>query len=293
MLMKRTIGEHVFDFVNVAFMLFLSFITLYPFLYVLFASLSDPAQIAQSRGMLFYPIGFNLEAYKLVFLNPMISLGYLNTLFYVVVGTALNILMTSFGAYALSRKNVMWKNPVMFMIVFTMFFNGGLIPSYILVGKLGMLDTRWALILPVAVSAFNLIIMRTAFQGVPASLEESARIDGANDFTILFRVIYPLSLPVIAVMILFYGVGHWNAWFNAMIYLRTRELFPLQLILREILIINSTDSMLTGVGGMDKMPISETIKYATIIVATLPILFLYPFLQKYFVKGVMIGAIKE
>lgn len=223
----------------------------------------------------------------------MIITSYLNTFFYVVVGTTVNILLTSLGAYALSRKNVKWKNFIMFMIVFTMFFEGGLIPLYLLVSELNMIDTRWALIFPTAVSAFNLIIMRTAFQGIPDSLEESARIDGANDFTILFRIILPLSLPVVAVMILFYGVYHWNSWFHAMIFQQDRELFPVQLILREILIANDTNSMTTGVSAVDAMPIGETVKYATIVVATLPILCLYPFLQKYFVKGVMIGGIKE
>lgn len=289
---RRTWGEKLFDSFNVAFMLGLSAVTIYPFVYVLFASLSDPAWAVQARGIILYPKGFTLEAYKLVFANPSILIGYGNTIFYVVAGTALNILMTSLGAYALSRQNVMWKNAIMFLIVFTMFFNGGLIPTYLLVENLGLLDSRWALIVPAAMSAFNLIIMRTAFQAVPVSLEESAKLDGANDFTVLFRIVLPLSMPVVSVMILFYGVGHWNAWFNALIYLRTRELYPLQLILREILITNSTDSMLTGTAGGDKMPVGETIKYATIIVATVPILCLYPFLQKYFVKGVMIGAVK-
>lgn len=291
-MIRRSIGERLFDGANVIFMIALSIVTIYPFLYVLFASLSDPAWVVQLRGLIWYPKNITLEAYRLVFANPAILTGYMNTLFYVIVGTALNILMTSLGAYALSRQSVMWKNPIMFMIVFTMFFNGGLIPTYLLVNNLGLLDSRWALIIPSAMSAYNLIIMRTAFQGVPVSLEESAKLDGANDFTVLFRIVLPLSMPVVAVMILFYGVGHWNGWFNALIYLRTRDLYPLQLILREILITNSTDSMMTGVGGADKMPIGETIKYATIIVATVPILLLYPFLQKYFVKGVMIGAIK-
>jgi len=200
--------------------------------------------------------------------------------------------MTSLGAYALSRQNFLWKNPIMFGIVFTMFFSGGLIPTFLLVNKIGLLDSRWALIIPAAMSTYNLIIMRTSFQGIPASLEESAKLDGANDFTVLFRIVMPLSMPVIAVMILFYGVAHWNSWFSALIYIRSRDLFPLQLILREILITNNTDSMMTGVGGGDRMPIGETIKYATIIVSTIPVLCLYPFLQKYFVKGVMIGAIK-
>jgi putative aldouronate transport system permease protein len=181
----------------------------------------------------------------------------------------------------------------MFMIVVTMFFQGGLIPTYLLVSNLGLVDTPWAMIIPGAINTWNLIIMRTSFQAVPASLEESAKIDGANEWTIMWRIILPLSIPVMAVMVLFYAVGHWNAWFNAMIYLRDRNLYPLQLILREILITNSTDSMMTNASGVDKMPISETIKYATIMVATIPILVLYPFLQKYFVKGVMIGALKE
>ncbi|MDR6552077.1 carbohydrate ABC transporter permease [Paenibacillus qinlingensis] len=290
--MSRSWGERIFDLSNSLFLILLSITTLYPFLYVLIASLSDPAWIVQFRGLLWYPKGFNWEAYIMVFKNPAIMSGYLNTILYVTLGTSLNILMTSLGAYALSRHNLMWKNPVMFMIVFTMFFSGGLIPTYLLINDLGMVDTRWALLIPSAMSAYNLIIMRTAFQGVPVSLEESAKLDGANDFTILFRVILPLSMPVVAVMVLFYGVAHWNSWFSALIYLRTRDLYPLQLILREILITNSTESMMTGVSGNDKMPIGETIKYATIIVATAPILFLYPFLQKYFVKGVMIGAIK-
>ncbi|MDQ0229197.1 carbohydrate ABC transporter permease [Metabacillus malikii] len=290
--MKKTIGERLFDFWNILFLVCLSIITLYPLLYILFASVSDPTYVAQNRGIMLSPKDFTLEAYTLVFKNPMIVTSYLNTLFYVVIGTILNIFLTSLGAYALSRKNVMWANLIMFLIVFSMFFEGGLIPSYLLVSELNMIDTRWALIFPTAVSAFNLIIMRTAFQGIPASLEESARIDGANDFTILFKIILPLSLPVVAVMILFYGVYHWNSWFPAMIYLQDRELFPVQLILREILIANDTSSMTSGVGSVDAIPIGETVKYATIVVATLPILCLYPFLQKYFVKGVMIGGIK-
>ncbi|MDQ0224458.1 putative aldouronate transport system permease protein [Metabacillus niabensis] len=290
--MKKTLGERLFDYVNILFLVSLSIITLYPLLYILFASVSDPTYVAQNRGIMLAPKDFTLEAYTLVFKNPMIVTSYLNTLFYVVIGTTLNIFLTSLGAYALSRKNVMWANLIMFMIVFTMFFEGGLIPSYLLVSELNMIDTRWALIFPTAVSAFNLIIMRTAFQGIPASLEESARIDGANDFTILFKIILPLSLPVVSVMILFYGVYHWNSWFPAMIYLQDRELFPVQLILREILIANDTSSMTSGVGTVDAIPIGETVKYATIVVATLPILCLYPFLQKYFVKGVMIGGIK-
>lgn len=292
-MMQKSLGEKLFDILNITFLVVLSLVTLYPLLYVLFASFSDPGYVAQLRGLLLFPKGLTFDAYMRVFDNPMIGSAYFNTLFYVIVGTSLNIFLTSLGAYALSRKDVMLRDFIMFMIVFSMFFEGGIIPLYLLVGELGLIDTRLALIFPTAISAFNLIIMRTAFQGIPDSLEESARMDGANDFTILFKIVLPLSMPVVAVMLLFYGVNHWNSYFNAMIFLQDRELFPLQLILREILIANDTSSMTTGVGSADAMPIGETIKYATIIVATVPILCLYPFLQKYFVKGVMIGGIKE
>ncbi|WP_029192179.1 carbohydrate ABC transporter permease [Paenibacillus harenae] len=290
--MKVTSGERVFGVFNMLFLFLLSLTSLYPLIFVLFASFSDPAQLVQSRGILLFPKGFNLDAYRMVFMNPAIGTAYLNTMFYVLVGTTVNIILSSMAAYGLSRRDVMWKNGIMFMIVFTMFFEGGLIPAFLLVNDLGLLDTRWALIIPTAISAFNLIIMRTAFQAVPVELEESARLDGANDFRICWSVVIPLSLPVIAVMLLFYGVSHWNSWFSAMIYLQDRALFPLQLILRDILIANDTSRMMTDISSSDQMPIGETIKYATIIVATVPILCVYPFLQKYFVKGVMIGAIK-
>ncbi|WP_195572184.1 carbohydrate ABC transporter permease [Paenibacillus sp. 1001270B_150601_E10] len=291
--MRISVGEKVFVGFNTVFMLLLCFVTLYPFIYVGFASLSDPASLAAHRGLLLLPLDMNFSAYKAVFDNPMITTGYRNTLIYVVCGTAINLLLTSIGAYVLSRRNLYFKNILMLLIVITMFFGGGLIPTYLLINKLGMLNTVWALLIPGAISTFNMIIMRTGFQSVPISLEESARIDGANDLVILFRIIIPLSMPVIAVMILWYAVGHWNSYFSALIYLRDRELFPLQLVLREILITNSTDSMMTDAGAGDRIAIAETIKYATIIVSTLPILVLYPFLQKYFVKGVLIGAIKE
>ncbi|KEO77457.1 carbohydrate ABC transporter permease [Paenibacillus polymyxa] len=290
---KRSLGETIFSWFNIIFMLLLCFATLYPFIYILLASISDPTEISRFRGMLFYPKGFSLDAYTAVLQNPMVLTGYRNTLFYVIVGTAINLVMTTLGAYALSRRNVYFRNHIMLFIVITMVFSGGLIPSFLLINNLGMLNTPWALLLPGAINSFNLIIMRTAFQTIPASLEESARIDGANEWVIMTRIIIPLSMPVIAVMILWYAVGHWNSYFNALIYLRDRELFPLQLVLREILISNSTDNMMTGAATSDRMDIGITIKYATIIVSTLPILVLYPFLQKYFVHGVMIGALKE
>ena len=207
--------------------------------------------------------------------------------------------MTSLGAYVLSRQNLMCKKVLTVAIVFTMYFGGGLIPSFLLVRALGMYNTRWALIIPGAIATWNLIVMKTSFQQIPASLEESAKIDGANDFIVLFKIVMPVAKATVAVMILFYAVGHWNSWFNAMIYLRKRELWPLQLLLREILIANSVGSgnvitaeqVLQDSGAV--FLLDELIKYATIIIATVPILFAYPFAQRYFMKGVMMGSLKE
>jgi len=292
--MKREHGvsERIFDWTIHIGLLLLVVITLYPLLHVTFSSFSDANQIVSHRGLLWKPLGFSVEAYKSVFNNKDILRGYSNTLFIVVVGVAVNLLVTSLGAYVLSRKNVMWNKLFIFVIVLTMFFHGGLIPLYLIVKDVGLINSLWATIIPFAVNTFNLIIMRTAFMSVPDSLEESAKIDGANHFTILFRIIIPLSMPVIAVMILYYAVDKWNGWFYASVFLKDRELYPLQLILREILLANSTDSMSAGADAADRFQIGETIKYATIMVATVPILCVYPFVQKYFVKGVMVGALK-
>lgn len=290
---KKTKGERIFQAVLILFMLFMIVITIYPFIYVLLSSISDSRQLMSHTGLLLSPQGFNLDAYVKVFQNPNIIGGYFNTIVIVAGGTLLNLFMTSLGAYVLSRKGVPWTRTVMLLIVFTMFFSGGLIPMYLLVNNwMDLGNSLLALIIPGLISTWNLIILRTSFEGIPDGLIESARMDGAQDFTILFRIVIPLSLPVMAVMVLFYGVSHWNSWFSAMIYLRDRELFPLQLILREILIQNSTAYMSGDASASDVEAVGESIKYATIIVATLPILAVYPFLQKYFVKGVMIGSIK-
>ncbi|WP_248928084.1 carbohydrate ABC transporter permease [Paenibacillus hamazuiensis] len=292
--MNRESGaiDKLFDIIIHALLILLVAATLYPLLYVAFASISDAGELIRHKGFLYKPLGFSLEAYKSVFSNPGILTGYRNTLFIVVFGVVINLLMTALGAYVLSRKNVMWNKLFTFLIVFTMFFQGGMIPVYLTVKNVGLVNSLWSLILPFAINTFNLIIMRTAFLAVPDSLEESAKIDGANHFTILFRIIMPLSMPVIAVMILYYAVEKWNGWFWASIFLKDRELFPLQIILREILLANSTDSMSTGAAAAERFQIGETIKYATIMVSTIPILCVYPFVQKYFVKGVMIGAVK-
>ncbi|MDF2935244.1 MAG: sugar transporter permease [Paenibacillaceae bacterium] len=290
---ERSIGESVFQLFNILFMMVMVVITLYPFFYVVVSSLSDSHRLISHSGLLLLPKGFTFGAYERVFQNPNVLTGYRNTLLIVVLGTLLNLFMTSLGAYVLSRKGVRWAKYITLLIVFTMFFSGGLIPMYLLVNNwLHLGNTLLALIIPGVISTWNLIILRTSFEAIPENLIESARIDGANDITILFRVVIPLSMSVMAVMILFYGVAHWNAWFGAMIYLRDRSLFPLQLILREILIQNSTMGMASDASAMDAEAVGESIKYATIVVATLPILVVYPFLQKYFVKGVMIGSIK-
>jgi putative aldouronate transport system permease protein len=293
-LMKRdfSITDSIFYWAICAVLLVLIVVTLYPLLYVAFASFSDAGQLVAHRGFLFAPLGFSLEAYTSVFKNPSIWTGYGNTLFILVFGVAVNLIVTSLGAYVLSRRNVMWNRFFMITIVVTMFFSGGLIPLYLIVRGVGMIDSLWATIIPFAVNTFNLIIMRTAFQAIPETLEESAKMDGANHFTILVRIIIPLSLPVIAVMVLYYAVEKWNGWFYASIFIKDHKLYPLQLILREILISNSTESMTTDASRADQFQIGETIKYATIMVATVPILFVYPFVQKYFVKGALVGALK-
>jgi len=288
---RKSFGERLFDAFNVTLLCVLMFLTFYPFYYVFVASLSDATELARHQGLLIWPAGFSFDAYARVLENPRIRTGYLNTLIYVIGGVAVKLALTCLGAYALSRRGLALQGPIMFMIIFTMFFSGGLIPTYLLVRDLGLVDTRWAMILPGAISVWNLIVLRTAFQAVPYSLEESAKIDGANDFTILWRIYLPLALPAVAVIGLFYAVGQWNTYFDALIYLSDRDLHPLQLVLREILMASSTEEMMTGV-VQDRVALEASIKYATIIVSILPIVTVYPFLQRYFIKGVLIGSLK-
>jgi len=290
---KHSTAENVFTVCNYAFLALLAFVCFYPMLYVLFASLSDNSLLMQHSGILFGPLGLSALAYSKVFENPMILLGYRNTVFVLVVGVLVSLFMSSLGAYFLSRKQVLFKTPIMMLITFTMFFSGGMIPFYLNLRDLHLTNTLWGLIIPFAISTYNMIIMRTSFQAIPDSLTEAALIDGAGHIRILFSIILPLSKAILAVMILYYGIGIWNAWFWASAILRKRELYPLQVILREILLQNSAVSMSTGVDTGDQESVAATIKYATIIVATIPILCVYPFLQKYFARGVMIGAVKE
>lgn len=287
---RRTIGTVAFDSINAFLLVILAIITLYPYLYVVSSSLSDPVALYRGSKFVLLPRGFSVISYKIVFRNPIIFRAYFNTIVYVVLGTGINLFMNILGAYTLSKRYLPGNKLFMKLIVFTMFFSGGMIPTFILVFKLGMIDTIWSMVIPNAVSAWNIIIMRTFFLDMDPGIEESARIDGANDFTILFRIVIPLATPVIAVITLFYAVGHWNSFFNALLYLRSRDKSPLQLILRDILISNDK-SLSTGVYN-DTEAVSENVKYALIVVATVPILCLYPYLQKYFVKGIMVGSIK-
>lgn len=289
---KSSLGEKVFRICNVLLLLLMMVTMIYPIWHVICASFSDANFLNSHTGILLFPKKLSLNAYKMMIKNPMIISGYANTLFIVTVGTTLNLIMTSLGAYFLSRKNVRYQKIVMVMIVITMYFSGGMIPFYFTVTGLGLQNSLWAIILPTMISTYNLIIMRSSFISIPTELEEAAQIDGAGHLRILVSVILPCSKSILAVMFLYYAVANWNAWFNAMLFLDDRTKYPLQLVLREILIQNDTTSMTQGVGGMDVNAVGETIKYAVIVVATLPILCVYPFIQKYFVSGTMIGAVK-
>nr|WP_321306944.1 carbohydrate ABC transporter permease [uncultured Sphaerochaeta sp.] len=288
---KRSTGEQVFNVINILLTLSLTMCIVIPIMNIVFASFSDPVEVMKHNGLFFRPVKFTTQAYQAVAKNPNIISGYMNTIFIVVLGTSLNIVLTLIGAYVLSRKGVMFNKFLTMMIVFTLYFEGGTIPTYLTVQALGLTNTRWSLIFPFAMNTFNLVVMRTAMASVPDSLPESAMIDGAGHARILFCIMAPLTKATVAVITLYYAVYHWNSWFWAMIFLHKKIQYPLQLILREILIQDDTSIMCAG-GTQGLAMASDTIKYATIVVATLPILVVYPFLQKYFVKGVMVGAVK-
>lgn len=289
MVYKPSIGEKIFNVFNIIFMAFMIVITLYPFWYCITCSLSKDI-VGNTATLMLWPKGFSLDAYVAVFKNPIILTGYKVTIFVVIVGTVFNLIMTTIAAFLLTRKDFAIKGFLTWMMLITMYFGGGMIPTYIIyVQVLGLQDSLLALILPGAVSVYNMIVMRTNFQGIPSSLEESVKVDGGNDMHVLWHIIVPLSKAVMSVMVLFYGVGHWNSWFNALLYIKSEDKIPLQLALRSILI---QEQLNTGANASDQMGLAENIKFATILVATVPILLVYPFIQKYFVKGVMIGAVK-
>lgn len=294
---KETKIDRIFNTANAIIMTMVLIIMIYPLIYVVSASISDPDLVNQGKVLLL-PKGISFEGYMRVFRNREIWTGYRNTIFYTVLGTMINLIVTLPAAYSLSRKDFYGRNILMALFTFTMFFSGGLIPTYLVVNGLGLRDTIWALLLPSAASMYNIIITRTFFQSnIPDEMREAAEIDGCTNTRLLFTIVLPLSAPIIAVIALFYGVVHWNSYFSALIYISKRELYPLQLIIREILLFNEMSTeMLKNGETMDAFAkqarIADMIKYAVIIVSSAPILIVYPFLQRYFTQGIMIGAIK-
>lgn len=291
---KISVGEAAFRTVNLSVLILISLVCIYPMWHIIMASFSVPGKLMSHSGLLLVPEGFIINAYQSAFRYEGLVRSYMNTIFIVVVGTVINLSLTIITSYFLSCKNVLYKNYVLVFIMITMYFSGGMIPLYLTVKDFKMLDSVWALIFPTAISVTNVIMMRTNFQTIPDALTESAYIDGANHFTILFKIIIPVSKAIIAVITLYYAVGHWNSWFPAMMYIKTKEKYPLQLVLREILIQAQLSMSDIGVAEAEaqKNNTADTIKYAITVISTLPILMIYPFLQKYFVKGIMIGSIK-
>lgn len=287
---SHSMGDHIFVVVNYLLLGIIGLVCLYPVWHVLMASFSDPARLMVHSGILLKPEGFSLEGYKAVLENRNVAKGYLNTLIYTAVGTLYSLFLTSLGAYVTSRKKLMLKKFMLPFVVLTMYISAGMIPEFLLIKNLGLYNSRLAIILPGAITTSNLIVMRTAFLQIPAGLEESAKIDGAGDWTILWKIIMPVTKATFAVITLYYMVSRWNSWFNAMIYLQDRNKYPLQLFLQEILLANST--VVEGSIG-DYNRLDQLIKYCTIIVSTVPILCVYPFVQRYFVTGMMLGSIKE
>lgn len=294
---KESKSDRLFNVFNVTIMTFVLLVEIYPLIFVISASVSNPDLINQGK-VWFLPKGVNFDAYLRVFSDNEIWIGYRNTIFYTLTGTLINLFVTLPAAYSLSRKDFYGRNLFMALFTLTMFFSGGLIPTYLIVKGLGIRDTVWAMLLTGAASMYNIIITRTFFQtNIPNEMKEAAEIDGCSNTRLFLKIVLPLSAPIVAVMALFYGVAHWNSYFTALIYISKREIFPLQLILREILVLNQMSAeILRTEEELDMVAkqaqIAEMIKYAVIIVSTVPILIVYPFIQKYFVQGIMVGAIK-
>lgn len=294
----ETRADKIFDLCNKLLVWFFILIIAFPLMYIISASISDPNYVNSGKMWLF-PKDITFEGFRRVFNSKEIWIGYRNTIFYTLLGTFINLAVTLPCAYALARKELIGRGIIMAMLIFTMFFDGGLIPTYLLVRDLGMINTIWAMVIPGAASVWNIIVTMTFFRvTIPRGLEEAAEIDGASTFRIFFQIVLPLSAPIVAVMALFYGVGHWNSYFSGLIYLSDRELFPLQLILRDILIQQqmTTELMMQGTDIKaigEQARIASIVKYAVMIVSAAPLLIVYPFIQRFFIKGVMIGSIKE
>lgn len=293
MKIKDSTGVKIFQVVNTIVLSLLCVATLYPLWHVFMAAFSNGSDLQAHTGVLLLPLRANVDAFKLVFEDGQLFRCFGNTIYICIVSLIINMLMTTFAAYVLTRKEFLLKGIMMKLILVTMYFGGGLVPSYLVVQQLGIYNTFWALILPGAIGTYNMIVLRTAFSAIPESLYEAARIDGAGHFRILSQIMVPLAKATLAVIVLYYLVGHWNSWFNASIYIEDAEKYPLQLFLRNTVIKNDTSAMVGDIGlGEETAAVSEALKYAIIVVSTVPILCVYPFLQKYFAKGVMIGAVK-
>lgn len=291
---KENTQDKIFNVVNTTILCLITFVIIYPLIFVVSNSLSSPSAVIAGKVWL-WPVEPTLKGYIAVFEYKKIITGFSNSFFYTIVGTTLNVVITIMAAYSLSRRDMIGRTLIMMMFVFTLLFHAGLIPTYLVVRDLGMLDTRWAMIFPTAVAVWNVIIARTFFQvTISDELLEASQIDGCTDFNFFFRIVIPLSAPIIAVLALFYAVGHWNQYFWALIYLRNPDLHPLQLVLRDILIQNEIDeSMMIDVEQLSQRDgLRQLLKYSLIVIASIPILIIYPFVQKHFVKGVMIGSLK-
>jgi putative aldouronate transport system permease protein len=284
----KSVGSKLWDIVNYTLLSVCALTAIVPFLYILAGSFATGQELAE-KGFILIPTRFTLESYRFILSTETISRSLLVSVYITVAGTALNLLLTSLMAYPLSRQELNGRKWIMYMVVYAMLFNGGMIPTYIVVKNLGLLNTYWAMLLPGAISAFNMIVMKNFFQQLPEGLEESAKIDGCNDLMILFRIVLPLSMPVIATLALFYGVGHWNTFFSAILYINDAKMWPVQVWLRQIVILSAGGFTETS---ESEPPPSQTIKMAVIVVSTVPILFVYPFLQKHFAKGALMGSVK-
>jgi multiple sugar transport system permease protein/putative aldouronate transport system permease protein len=290
---KVSPGDRIFGVFNFAFLFSAFILVLYPIIFVVSSSLSSPQAIITGR-VFFWPVNFSFEGYRAVFRSSQVWTGYSNSLYYTTFGTLINVVVTVMAAYPLSRKDLIGRNKIMLLFTFTMFFSGGMIPTFLLVRGIGILNTRWAMLLPGAISVWNMILTRTYFQNsIPNELLESAQLDGCRNTQFIWHIVLPLSKAIIAVISLYYAIGHWNAFFSALIYLNNFRLYPLQIILRNILVQNQIDNSMINVEEMmEKEQLAALLKYSLIIVASLPMMVAYPFAQKYFVKGVMIGSIK-
>jgi len=286
-------GYKIFSVFNILFLLGVLVITIYPVWFVLIASFSNPIALMEDYGLMLLPrFPLTFEAYELVFRHPQLISGFRNTFYILSVGLVFNMILTALGAYFMSLRNCMFRKPISVIIIFTMYFNAGIVPTFLNVQWLGLLDSLWSVILINSISTFNLLILRSAFMGIPESLTESATIDGAGHFRTLTQIFLPLTKSTLAVMLLFYAVGHWNAWFFASVFIRRPDMLPLQVVLRQLLLLGVNVDAFAALGDMGAAMIAELMQYAFIIVSTLPILILYPNLQRFFTKGVMIGAIK-